>query len=135
MIFLSVMMISGYAFARLGENEDISKQRYGDPVKVEEMEEGSKMIYYTSGLYNISILFKNDKAVVINRQIKDKSRISLFRIEHLLHNNGDYSGPRNIWYLNGASEEKGEIYFIDRSGNTVATYYLGTNTLSIKAVK
>ena len=122
------------AFGRLGEDEGTAKNRYGDPVKEEQIQNYDKKVYYNNNKYKMSILYKDGKAVIMNYQMASQGNISLWRIEHILHNNATGKrGRRSSWYFNNKIGNPELVDFINYKQNATATYYLKDNTLTIRA--
>ncbi len=125
-------LVSTPAFGRLGEDEGKARNRYGKPVKVEQVQDYDKRIYYNDKPYKMSILFKDGKAVIINYQMEFEGSISMWRIEHILHNNATgESGRRSSWYFYNTGNPE-QVDFINRKLNATATYYLKDNTLTVR---
>jgi len=59
--------------------------------------------------------------------------MSIWRIEHILHNNAKKEdGWKSIWYLSNDLGNAEEISFINEQGNATATYNLSTNVLTAR---
>ena len=131
---LMLSLLSTPAFGRLGDDEGTAKNRYGNPVKEEQVQNYDKKVYYNERQpsYNLSILYKDGKAVIMNYQMASKGSISLWRIEHILHRNARQSGRRSTWYLNNKIDNPEQVDFINYKKNATATYYLQNNTLTIR---
>ncbi|MEN8232138.1 MAG: hypothetical protein ABFR35_05600 [Thermodesulfobacteriota bacterium] len=133
---LILSLVSTPAFGKLGEDEKKARNRYGDPVKEEQVQNYDKKVYYNEKqpLYNLSILYKDGKAVIINYQLTDQGSLSLWRIEHILHRNIRQSGRRSTWYFNNKIKNPEQVNFINYNRDATATYYLKDNTLTIRTV-
>ena len=131
---LILSLLSTPAFGRLGDDEGTAKNRYGKPVKEEQIQNYDKKVYYKDKPYSLSILYKDGKAVIINYQMADLGSISLWRIEHILHRNARQSGRRSTWYLNNKFGNPEQVHFINFNRDATATYYLENNTLTIRTV-
>ena len=132
---LILSLLSTPAFGKLGENEKEADNRYGNPVKEEQIQNYDKKVYYDNRPYKVSILFKDGKAVIINYQMADQGSISIYRVEHILHRNARQSGRYSSWYFDNKISNPGQINFINYKRNAAATYYLKNNTLTIRTVK
>ena len=78
--FLILSFLSTPAFGRLGEDEGTAKNRYGDPVKEEQIQNYDKKVYYNNNKYKMSILYKDGKAVIMNYQMASQGNISMIAI-------------------------------------------------------
>ena len=134
--FLILSLLSTPAFGRLGDDENTANLRYGDPIKEEQIQNYDKKVYYNEKQpsYNLSILYKDGKAVIINYQLVNQNSISLWRIEHMLHRNARQSGRRSTWYFNNKIGNPEQINFINYNRDATAIYYLNNNTLTIRSV-
>lgn len=132
-----ILLINTPVLAIIGETEEACSQRYGSPIKEEVIQGYDKKAYYNSSPYNLSILFKDGEAVIINYQMEDKSNMSLWRLEHILHDHGSafMSGIRNVWYIDYKPDREWQIDFIDRDKNHAAFYNVKSNTLTIRSIK
>ena len=134
--FLILSLLSTPAFGRLGEDERTAKNRYGNPVKEEQVQNYDKKVYYDDKPYTLNILYKDGKAVIMNYQMAHQGSLSLYRIEHILHNNATgESGRRSSWYFDNKISNPERVDFINYKRNATATYYLKDNTLTIRTVK
>jgi hypothetical protein len=128
-------LISTPAFGRLGDDEGTARNRYGNPVKEKQVQNYDKKVYYDDKPYNLSSLYKDGTAVIINYQMADKGSISLWRIEHILHRNARQSGRRSTWYFNNKISNPEQINFINYNRDASAVYYLKDNTITIRTIK
>ena len=133
--FLIFSLVSTPAFGRLGDDEKTASNRYGNPVKEEQIQNYDKKVYYDDKPYNLNILYKDGKAVILNYQMAHRGSISLWRIEHMLHRNAKQSGRYSSWYFDNEAGNPGQIDFINYNRNAAATYYLKDNTLTVRTVK
>lgn len=136
-LILSVLVIvitSSSAFARLGEDETTTSFRYGEPVKEERIDNYDKKLFYHDKPYNLEIIYKDGKAVIINYQLDGEAkRMSIWRIDHILHNNAKKEGGwKSIWYLSNKLGPPGQIHFFNQQRNATATYNLVNNVLTVR---
>jgi len=113
------IFLSTPAFGRLGEAENTISHRYGDPVR-EAAEQGyDKKLFYHDKPYNLEITYKDGRAVIIQYQLDGEAkRMSLWRIEHILHNNAKKEdGWKSIWYLFNKPGPPGRIQFFNQQKN------------------
>jgi len=131
---LVIILTSPPAFARLGEDETTISHRYGDPVKEIQIEKYDKKAFYRDKPYNLEITFKDGRAVIIRYQLDGEAkRMSLWRIEHILHSNAKKEGGwESIWYLSNKLGPPGQIHFFNQQRNATATYDLRDNTLMVR---
>jgi hypothetical protein len=118
----------------LGDDEKTAKNRYGNPVKEEQVQNYDKKAYYDDKPYKVGILYKDGKAVIISYQMADQGSLSLWRIEHRLHRNARQSGRRSTWYLNNKIGNPEQVNFINIKRDAGATYNLKDSTLTIRTV-
>ena len=130
---LILSLLSTPAFGRLGDDEGKARNRYGNPVKEEQVQNYDKKVYYNDNKYKLSILYKDGEAVIINYQMADQKSISMWRIEHILHRNVRQSGRRSTWYFNNKVGNPEQTNFINYDRDATATYYLSNNTLTIRS--
>ena len=132
-----ILLINTPVFARIGETEEACSQCYGNPIKEEKIQDYDKKTSYNSPPYNLSILFKDGKADVINYQMEDKSNMPLWRLERILHDHGSafMGGIRNVWYIDYKPNQEWQIDFIDRDKNNAAVYNVKNNTLTIRSIR
>lgn len=132
---LMLSLISTPAFGRLGDDERAARNRYGNPVKEEQVQNYDKKAHYNDNKYKLNILYKDGRAVIINYQMADQGSISLWRIEHILHRNVRQTGRRSTWYFNNKIGNPEQVNFINYNRGATATYYLKDNTLTIRTNK
>ena len=133
MALLILPFLSTPAFGRLGDDENTAENRYGDPIKEEQVQNYDKKVYYNDNKYKLSIFYKDGEAVIMNYQMADQGNIALWRIEHILHRNVRQSKRRSTWYFNNKIGNPEQINFINYKRNATATYYLNNNTLTIRS--
>jgi len=131
---LILIFFSLPAYGRLGEDETTSSFRYGDPIKEETVDNYDKKLFYHDKPYNLEITYKDNRAVIIKYQLEGEAkRMSLWRIEHILHDNAKKEdGWKSIWYLSNELGPPGKIHFFNHQKNATATYDLADNTLTVR---
>ncbi len=137
-VLMILLLSAGQAFARLGETEQLLSQRYGAPVKVIDAAGFDKAFLYNSRIYVVKAYLKGGTAAKLIFSLKGGGRLSMNRLEHLLHKNGSGTNAmygRSVWYIETVSNNGNIIKFVDRaSGKKTAFYNLDKRSLTIELI-
>jgi hypothetical protein len=130
---LIIALLNTPAWARLGEDENTSNARYGHPVRVEQVENFDKKIFYHNSPYNLTVTFKDGKTVIITYQLDNKGDMSIQRISSILDNNAKKEGGwESIWYFYDITSTPARIEFMNQQQNATAVYDLSDKSLTVR---
>ena len=131
--FLIIILLSNPAFARLGEDEKTAGFRYGEPVRVEEVKNYDKKIFYHSSPYDLAITYKEGRAVIITYQLENKANMSIGRVVSILDNNAKKEGGwESVWFFYDVTLSPARIEFKNQQQNAEAVYDLTENSLTVR---
>lgn len=131
--FLIIVLFSNPAFARLGEDEKTTGFRYGDPVRVEQVKNYDKKIFYHKSPYDLAVTYKEGRAVIITYKLENKGKMSIGRIVSILDNNAKKEGGwESVWFFYDLTLSPAKIEFINQQQDAEAIYDLTENSLTVR---
>lgn len=138
---LFILLTSTPAMARLGESYHKCRLRYGNPVRGPVEKDDTRRAHYNWQVYNVKIIFSNNKAIRIHYKMQDGGHISMHRIEYILSKNpsmletGYNISGINAWYITSMNPEKDRIIFSQKDELASGYYNTEDKELVLKLTK